>query len=105
MVFDNMVQGRVYPPEAVVKVGDTKPDISEGLNAGTWTIGLSKTGNEVGLNEKELADLPADVVRRKVARAAESLAGVGAHYVVESIGDVVTAIEDIGQRLKCGDRP
>jgi phosphonoacetaldehyde hydrolase len=105
MVFDNMAQARIYPPEAVVKVGDTKPDISEGLNAGTWTVGLSKTGNEVGLNEKELAALSEDVVRRKVARASESLAGVGAHYVVESIGEVVPVIEEIARRLKSGDRP
>ena len=105
MVYDNMAQARVYPPEAVVKVGDTKPDISEGLNAGPWTVGLSRTGNEVGLNERELAALPEDVVRRKIARAAESLAGVGAHYVVESIGDVVAIVEEIEQRLRWGDRP
>jgi phosphonoacetaldehyde hydrolase len=105
MVFDNMVQARIYPVEAVVKVGDTKPDISEGLNAGTWTIGLSKTGNEVGLNEMELAALPEDVVRQKVARAADSLARMGAHYVVETIGDVVPVIDEIEQRLKRGDRP
>jgi phosphonoacetaldehyde hydrolase len=105
MVFDNMAQARVYPPDAVVKVGDTKPDISEGLNAGTWTIGLSKTGNEVGLNERELAALPEAVVRQKVARATDSLAKMGAHYVVETIGDVVPIIEEIEQRLKWGDRP
>lgn len=105
MVFDNMVQARVYPPEAVVKVGDTKPDISEGLNAGTWTVGLSKTGNEVGLNERELAALPESVVRQKVARATDSLAKMGAHYVVEAIGDVVPIIEEIEQRLRWGDHP
>jgi phosphonoacetaldehyde hydrolase len=105
MVFDNMAQGRIYPVEAVVKVGDTKPDISEGLNAGTWTVGLSRTGNEVGLNERELAALPQDVVRQKVARAADSLAKMGAHYVVESIGDVVPIIDEIERRLKSGDRP
>jgi phosphonoacetaldehyde hydrolase len=48
MVLQNMFNTGVYPPEAVVKVDDTKPGIDEGLNAGTWTIGLAKTGNEVG---------------------------------------------------------
>lgn len=105
MVLSNMQQGRVFPPEAVVKVDDTKPGISEGLNAGTWTIGLSKTGNEVGLNEEELAALSAEEVRRKVARAADGLAKMGAHYVVESIVDVPPIITEIEQRLKMGDRP
>jgi len=44
MVLQNMFNTGIYPPEAVVKVGDTKPDIGEGLNAGVWTVGLAKTG-------------------------------------------------------------
>ncbi len=105
MVLSNMQQARVFPPEAVVKIDDTKPGIGEGLNAGTWTIALAKTGNEVGLNEQELAALPAEEVRRKIARAAEGLAKSGAHYVVESIVDVPAVITEIEQRLKAGDRP
>lgn len=105
MVLSNMQQARVFPPEAVVKIDDTKPGIEEGLNAGTWTIGLAKTGNEVGLNEKELAALPADEVRRKIERAADGLAKSGAHYVVESIVEVPPVIAEIEQRLKMGDRP
>ncbi len=105
MVLSNMQQARVFPPAAVVKVDDTKPGVAEGLNAGTWTIGLSRTGNEVGLNESELAALPEDGVRLRVARAADGLAAVGAHYVVESIADVPAIIDEIELRLKMGDRP
>jgi phosphonoacetaldehyde hydrolase len=105
MVLSNMQQARVFPHEAVVKIDDTKPGIAEGLNAGTWTIGLAKTGNEVGLNEKELAALPAEEVKRKIERAADGLAKSGAHYVVESIADVPPIIDEIEQRLKMGDRP
>lgn len=105
MVMSNMQQLRIFPPEAVVKVDDTKPGIEEGLNAGVWTIGLSRTGNEVGLNEKELADLPEVIVRDKVAKAEEGLLKVGAHYVSESIADVPDIIRQIEERLKKGDRP
>jgi len=105
MVISNMQQARVFPPEAVVKIDDTKPGIAEGLNAGAWTIGLSKTGNEVGLNEQELTALSAEEVKRKVDRAADGLAKSGAHYVVESISDVPAVIAQIEQRLKMGDRP
>lgn len=105
MVISNMQQARIFPPEAVVKVDDTKPGIVEGLNAGTWTIGLAKTGNEVGLNLQELAALSAEEVKRKVDKAADGLAKTGAHYVVESISDVPEVINEIEQRLKMGDRP
>jgi len=105
MVMSNMQQARVFPPEAVVKVDDTKPGISEGLNAGTWTIGVAKTGNEVGLNQQELAALPAEELIRKVDQAADGLAKAGAHYVVESIADVPPIITEIEQRLRMGNRP
>ena len=99
MVFGNMQKLRIFPPEAVVKVDDTKPGIEEGLNAGVWTIGLSKTGNEVGLNEEELAKLPEEVVRRKIATAEEGLLKTGAHYVVESIADVPDVVLKIEERM------
>ncbi len=54
MLLQNMVNLGIYPPQAVVKVDDTRPGIDEGLNAGTWTIGLAKTGNEVGLSLEEI---------------------------------------------------
>src|SRR6185369_842388 len=59
MCLENAKRLRVFPLEAIVKVGDTLPDIEEGLNAGMWTIGLAKTANEMGLNEAEIARLSA----------------------------------------------
>lgn len=105
MVLANMQATRTFPPEAVVKVGDTQPDIGEGLNAGVWTIGLSKTGNEVGQSEEALSRLPQETVAEKVARADMNLRKCGAHYVVEAIGDVPPILDLIQQRLRDGDRP
>ncbi|HJN15260.1 MAG TPA: phosphonoacetaldehyde hydrolase [Armatimonadota bacterium] len=95
----------VYPMEAIVKVGDTLPDIFEGLNAGMWTIALAKTGNEVGLNEEEIAALDAEVLERKLTRARDRMAMAGAHYVVDSIGDIMPCIDDINARMARGERP
>ena len=103
--MQNMINTGVYPPEAVVKVGDTKPDIAEGLNAGVWTIGLAKTGNEMGLNLDEINALDADTLARKLARARDELARSGAHYVVDSIADVVPIVDEINARLARGERP
>ena len=50
MCLQNAMNLQIYPMEAFVKVGDTLPDIGEGLNAGMWTIGLARTGNEMGLD-------------------------------------------------------
>lgn len=105
MCLQNMIQLGVYPPEAVVKVDDTLPGIEEGLNAGMWTIGLAKTGNEIGLNASEVAALPPADLQSRLERAYTRMAQTGAHYVVDGIWDVPAVLDDINQRLRRGDRP
>ena len=54
LIFENARHLGVYPMAAIAKIDDTVPGIEAGLNAGTWTIGVAKTGNEVGLSKAEL---------------------------------------------------
>jgi len=95
----------VFPMEAIVKIGDTLPDIAEGLNAGMWTIGLAKTGNEIGLNEKEIEALPKEQYDWMIERAYTRMQQAGVHYVVDAITDVLPCLDDIGRRLADGQRP
>ena len=105
MCLQNAMNLGIYPMEAIVKVGDTLPDIEEGLNAGMWTIGLAKTGNEIGLNEQEIANLPQDVLETKLAQAYVRMHQTGAHYVADGIWDVPPILDLIDQRLRRGERP
>lgn len=95
----------VYPMEAIVKIGDTLPDVEEGLNAGMWTVGLAQTGNEIGLNEAEIAALDPDDLASRLSRARKRLALTGAHYAVDGIWDCEAIIDDINERLARGERP
>jgi phosphonoacetaldehyde hydrolase len=105
MCLQNAMNLQIYPMEAFVKVGDTLPDISEGLNAGMWTIGLAKTGNEMGLKEQEVNALSPDAREAKLARAYQRMHQMGAHYVVDTIADVPPLVDEINARLVRGDRP
>ncbi|MFQ5401596.1 MAG: phosphonoacetaldehyde hydrolase [Anaerolineae bacterium] len=105
MCVQNVMDMGIYPFEACVKVDDTLPGIDEGLNAGMWTIGLAKTGNEIGLNEAEINALDPDVLQRRLDRAYDRMAKAGAHYVVDGIWDVPAVLEDINKRLARGERP
>ena len=105
MCLKNAINLGIYPMEAYVKVGDTVPDILEGLNAGMWTIGLAMTGNEVGLNEAEIVALDPEIRERKRTRAITRLAQAGAHYVVDGIWDVPPLLDAINARLTRGERP
>jgi len=105
MCYQNAIQLGVYPMEAMVKVGDTIPDIEEGLNAGMWTVGLSMTGNFVGLSEAEVQALASEQRKAVAERAAAQLYAAGAHYVIDGIWDFASVRNDIQSRLAQGERP
>jgi phosphonoacetaldehyde hydrolase len=105
MCLTNAMRLGVWPMESIVKIGDTLPDIEEGLNAGMWTVGLALTGNEMGLNEKEIANLDPEQRDAMLERARQRLLMTGAHYVVDSIADVDPLLDDINERLACGEHP
>ncbi|MHC4913374.1 MAG: phosphonoacetaldehyde hydrolase [Planctomycetota bacterium] len=105
MCFRNAENLGVYPTEVIVKIGDTLPDIYEGLNAGMWTIGLAKTGNELGLNEKEIEALPDDELEQRLQTAYKRMHEAGAHYVVDGIWDCDKILDDINARLERGEKP
>ncbi|MDP6039012.1 MAG: phosphonoacetaldehyde hydrolase, partial [Candidatus Latescibacteria bacterium] len=105
MCVQNAMQLGVYPFEACIKVDDTIPGIEEGLNAGMWTIGLAKTGNEIGLNETEINDLDPETLQTQLDGAYQRMHQSGAHYVVDGIWDVPAILDTIQTRLSQGDRP
>jgi len=87
MCFLAAMRLEVYPMAAMVKIGDTPADIEEGRNAGMWTIGVTRTGNEVGVTEEEWARL-ADLDRERMLENAERrLLDAGAHYTAASVAE------------------
>jgi phosphonoacetaldehyde hydrolase len=105
MCWANATRLGVFPSTAMVKIGDTVADVEEGLSAGMWSIGVSRTGNEVGLSEEEQRALAPDELAARVAAASSRLARAGAHYVVEGIGDCPAVVDEIARRVAQGDRP
>jgi phosphonoacetaldehyde hydrolase len=96
---------RVYPMEAILKVGDTLPDIAAGLNAGMWTVGVAKTGNMLGLNQEEISALGPDDLQAKLDDAYARMRQAGAHYVVDGIRDVPAILDKINMLLAKGGHP
>lgn len=88
-----------------VKVDDTEAGIEEGLNAGAWTVGIAMTGNAFGLTPEETAALAAAELARMKAEAVAKLTRAGAHYVIDSVADILPVIATIEGRLARGERP
>ncbi len=103
--FKSAMEMRVYPIEAIGKIGDALPDIEGGLNAGTWTIGVAKTSNELSLNQAEVDSLDPGMLEAKLAGIYERMYRAGAHYVVDSIASVPAILDEIGARLARGEHP
>lgn len=105
MCLKNVINLQVSPVQACVKVDDTVPGVEEGLNAGMWTVGLAISGNEVGLQLHEWKALAKDVQQAKREKAYRRMETCGAHYVVDSIAELVPCLEDIEQRMRRGEQP
>jgi phosphonoacetaldehyde hydrolase len=95
----------VYPMEACVKVGDTLVDIAEGLNAGMWTVGVAKTGNELGLTRAEVGALDPGDLDSRLEAASDHLLQAGAHGVAEGVAQLPALITRIGELLARGETP
>jgi phosphonoacetaldehyde hydrolase len=105
MCYSNAIRLQSYPLWAVVKIGDTPVDIEEGLNAGMWTVGITRTGNEVGLTKAEWEATPDQQKRLKLLTAEERLMAAGAHYVADSAANCDHIFDSIQVRLNRGERP
>ncbi len=105
LIFENARRLGVYPMAAIVKVDDTIAGIEAGLNAGTWTVGVAKTGNEVGLSEDELASRPESERTALIEGARNRLSEARAHYVVDGVADILPVLDEIEERLAAGQTP
>ena len=105
MITHVMEALRVYPPSTVVKVGDTVPDIDEGLNAGVWSIGVTGSSSAVGCTEDEMARLTDDERGLKLTAARNLFFEAGAHAVIDALSELPPLLTDLGQRLRRGARP
>jgi len=105
MCLQNVINLGVSPVEACVKIDDTRPGIEEGLNAGMWTIGLAISGNEIGMQLKDWKKLARKDQQRLREGAYTRMYQSGAHYVVDSIADILPCLDDVEARLARGERP
>jgi phosphonoacetaldehyde hydrolase len=105
MCYLNALKLQVYPFEAMAKIGDTVADIQEGLNARMWTIGVTRTGNELGLSIEEQSSLDPIELATRLSTITETFRNAGAHFVAESMADCPALIAEINTRLARGERP
>ena len=105
MFYENLIDLAVWPAWRAIKVDDTGVGVEEGINAGAWSVGVAISGNAFGLS---LAESKALLAREYVARRAQAydaLYAAGAHYVIDTVADLLPVVARIEGRLARGERP
>lgn len=103
MVYLNAMKLGVYPMKHIVKVGDTISDIKEGVNAGAWSVGILLGSSEMGLKQEEAATMDPEELEKKKDAVAKKFKAAGAHYIIDSIGELDKLLPKINARLINGD--
>jgi len=99
MTWKALVALNVWPANACIKVDDAPVGIEEGKNAGCWTVGLSASGNGVGLGRDAFLALSPEDRAERVARSAQLLRAVGADFVIEDVSQLLPVVHDIARRI------
>lgn len=99
MMFENMKHFEVFPPECVVKVGDTTTDMKEGKNAGAWSVGLIEGSSAAGLSPEQAEKMATIEKEICFAEAEKKLKEAGADYVIRTMRDLPDVISKINRRL------
>jgi len=105
MLYRSMERLGVYPAAVIAAVDDTPVGVQASRNLGSWTIAVTRSGNAMGLSEAEITKLPSGVIEKRLEQARQMFTEAGAHYVIESVADLLPIVDDINRRLSAGERP
>lgn len=105
MIYRSMEALGVFPAAAVVNLGDTLPDVESGYNARTWNVGVTRTGNMLGLDLDSAKDMPEEKIQPLLEEASARMQKHGAHTTIEAFADCLSCIDDFESRLAAGEQP
>jgi phosphonoacetaldehyde hydrolase len=93
MIYKACAELGVWPLSRVVKVDDTEAGVAEGRAADCFTVGVSASGNGVGLSQEALMALPAADRAARIAAAEHALLGAGADVVIETVAELIPVLQ------------
>ncbi|WP_295470232.1 HAD family phosphatase [uncultured Pseudomonas sp.] len=96
---------KVSQLEGCVLVSGNPLLLESGLNAGLWTIGLASCGSLCGLGPEQWEALDVTERERRRAQATLHLYNIGAHSVIDHLGELESCLADISLRRRKGEKP
>lgn len=99
MTWKALIALDAWPARACIKVDDAPVGIEEGRLAGCWTVGLSASGNGMGLDLAAYSALTPDDRRDRLARSEAALRAAGADFVIEDVSQLLPVVHQIAERI------
>ena len=85
MIHRNIEPLKLSATWKVVKVGDTKADIKEGLNAGVWSVGVVIGSSQIGLSYEEFEDLSEREKNEAIKETEGAFLEEGADFTIKTM--------------------
>ncbi|MDC7124594.1 MAG: phosphonoacetaldehyde hydrolase [Spirochaetales bacterium] len=104
MVWSNAITLNVPNLNHIVKVGDTKADIAEGLSAGVWTVAIIEGSSVWAISEEETKALSPTDYHKRYSECKKVFMEAGAHYVIKDITELPEIMEIIDIQIELGKR-
>jgi phosphonoacetaldehyde hydrolase len=95
MIYKACADLGVWPLSRVVKVDDTEAGVAEGRAADCFTVGVTASGNGVGLSQEALTALSAADRAARIAAVGKSLTAAGADVVIETVAELIPALRKL----------
>lgn len=95
MIWKALVEMGAWPTDRTIVVDDAAVGVAAGRHAGCWSVGLSGSGNGVGLPLVDYLALGCDDRTARLSEAAEAHERAGADIVIESVADLSRALDMI----------
>lgn len=99
MTWKALVELDAWPASACIKIDDAAVGITEGKLAGCWTIGLSASGNGVGMDLQSFSALSPDERLAKMTAAEAELRAAGADFVIADVSQLMPVVHRIAERI------
>jgi phosphonoacetaldehyde hydrolase len=102
MTWKALIELDAWPAQACIKVDDAPVGIEEGRLAGCWTVGVSASGNGVGLDHDTYSALAAQERHERLAHVERTLKAAGADFVIEDVSHLLPVVHEIARRIAGG---
>jgi phosphonoacetaldehyde hydrolase len=92
MIYKACADLGVWPLSRVVKVDDSEAGVTEGRNAGCFSVGLAASGNGLGLSLEAFEALGAGEREARLEPVRASLRAAGADLVIDTVAELIPAL-------------